>query len=162
MDKNHIMFHDTLTAQMSVCKHANGRDWWIIIPQWDHPAYYVYLLSPAGLSYSSFQTIGTRLQSSGQATFSRDGSIYASYDATTDLEVFDFDRCIGQFSNSRHVAINDSMFGMGVSISPNNRFIYASSGKRVYQFDVNNLQNYQTVAVWDSFYSPSYPFATLF
>lgn len=41
MDKNHVMFHDTLNAQMSVCKHANGRDWWVIIPQWNHPAYYV-------------------------------------------------------------------------------------------------------------------------
>ena len=162
VDKNHIFLVDTIRPQMAVTKHANGRDWWIVIPKADKSSYYIYILTPSGLFYNSKQTIGTRTISAGQAVFSRDGSLYASYDTYTDLEVFDFDRCSGIFSNPRHVAINDSMVGFGVSISPNNRFIYASSVKYVYQFDVLNLQNYLTVATWDSFYSPGPPFATLF
>ncbi len=162
IEKNHIFLNDSVVAQMSICKHGNGRDWWIIVPRLGYPDYYIYILTPNGLTYSSLQTIGMRSTASGQAAFSRDGKLYASYDTKTDLEIFDFDRCNGSFSNPRHVAINDSALGIGVSLSPNGRFIYASSGKRVYQFDVNNLQNYTTVAVWDSFYSPSPPFATLF
>ncbi len=162
IEKNHVFLVDSMANCMSICKHGNGRDWWIIIPQLNHSNYYIYLLTPYGLTLSTIQNIGIRSISIGPGIFSRDGSLYASYDTYTDLEVFDFDRCTGSFSNARHVAINDSMFGGGNEISPNNRFIYASSGKRVYQFDVNNLQNYKTVAEWDSFYSPSPPFATLF
>jgi hypothetical protein len=83
------------------------------------------------------------------------------YDSRNDLEVFDFDRCSGTFSNPRHVAIYDSMNSTGVTISPNNRFIYGSSGLYLYQFDLQNLQNYQTFA-WDSFLDPNNNFQTLF
>ena len=162
IEKNHIFLNDSTTASMTACKHANGRDWWVLIPRLNSSLYYIYLLSPLGLNYSTAQSIGNVRHGNGQGVFSRDGTLYCTYDTFNDLEVFDFDRCTGLFSNSRFVAINDSMFGFGGQISPNGRFIYASSGKRVYQFDVNNLQNYQTVAVWDSFYSPGPPFATLF
>lgn len=162
--KNNILLSDTLGIQMSACKHANGRDWWIILPEAYHPGYYIYLLTPDGISFSSKQTIGNRfIFKAGQATFSKDGSLYAMYDSMNDLEVFDFDRCTGTFSNPRYVAINDSMNATGVTISPNNRFIYGSSGLYLYQFDLQNLQNYQTIAVWDSFYDPIGPlFKTLF
>ena len=174
--KNQKFLIDTLTFQMSACKHANGRDWWIIIPEAPanpnsvvapvpavSPGYYIYLLTPTGLQFVMKQTIGIRWCWSGvQATFSRDGSLYAQYDPLNGLEVFDFDRCNGTFSNPRHVAINDSVIGNGVSISPNNRFVYASSAYYLYQLDLQNLQNYQTIAVWDSFYDGGPPFSTLF
>ena len=160
--KNQVLLSDTLAIQMSACKHANGRDWWIILPEAYHPAYYIYLLSPDGITFSSKQTIGNRfIFKAGQSTFSKDGSLYAMYDSVNDLDVFDFDRCSGTFSNPRHVAIYDSMNSSGVTISPNNRFIYGSSGLYLYQFDLQNLQNYQTFT-WDSFRDPYNNFSTLF
>ncbi len=162
IQKNQILLSDTLAIQMAACKHANGRDWWIILPEAYHPSYYVYLLTPNGIQYSSKQTIGNRyVFKAGQATFSRDGSLYAIYDSVNDLDVFDFDRCSGTFSNARHVAVYDSMNSSGVTISPNNRFIYGSSGLYLYQFDLQNLQNYQTFT-WDSFRSPSFNLPTVF
>ena len=163
--KNQIIISDTLDGgQIVVCKHANGRDWWIVAPEKNINGYYVLLLSPTGILLNSHQYIGTRTVSSGQAAFSPDGSTYASYDTYADLEVYDFDRCSGVFSNPRHVAINDSVSGFGVSFSPDGKNIYASSVLYLYQFDLNNLNisNYDTVAVWDSTYSPSPPFATYF
>ncbi len=160
--KNIVFLTDTLAAQMAVCKHANGRDWWIIIPKGYSSSYYTYLLTPNGLQFVVQQTIGTRYYlKGGQATFSRDGSLYAIYDSVNDLDVYDFDRCSGTFSNARHVAVYDSMNSTGVSISPNNRFVYGSSGGYLYQFDLQNLQNYQTFT-WDSFRSPSFNLPTLF
>jgi hypothetical protein len=147
---------------MSACKHANGIDWWIIIPESYSPGYYIYILTPDGLQFITKQTIGTRwFLFGGQSTFSRDGSLYAKYDSRNDLEVFDFDRCSGLFSNARQVAIYDTMNSTGVAIAPNNRFIYGSSGLYLYQFDLQNLQNYQTFA-WDSFRDPHNNFPTLF
>ena len=160
--KNTVLINDTLAAQMSVCKHANGRDWWIVIPEAYSPGYYIYLLSSNGLQFINQQTIGTRwFVYGGQSTFSRDGSLYAMYDSRNDLEVFDFDRCSGLFSNARQVAIYDTMNSTGVAISPNNRFIYGSSGLYLYQFDLQNLQNYQTFT-WDSFRDPFGNYSTLF
>lgn len=161
--KNNAFLLDTLAFEMTACKHANGRDWWIILPESHHPNYYIYLLSPYGVQYSNKQTIGIGQHTANiQATFSRDGSLWAVYSSKFGLEVFDFDRCNGVFSNPRQLVINDSMLSTGVSISPNNRFIYGSSSKYLYQFDLQNLQNYQTIAVWDSFYD-SYPsMSTLF
>jgi hypothetical protein len=162
IQKNQVFLNDTLAIQMSACKHANGRDWWIVIPEGYSSGYYIYLLTPNGLQFVSKQTIGVRwFLYGGQATFSRDGSLYAMYDSRNDLEVFDFDRCSGTFSNPRHVAIYDSMNATGVTISPNNRFIYGSSTYYLYQFDLQNLQNYQTFT-WDSFRDPYSNFSTLF
>ncbi len=163
--KNQILINDTLPlGQLVACKHANGRDWWIVAPERNVNGYYVFLLSPSGLVLGSHQYIGSRDISSGQAAFSSDGNVYASYDTYSDLEVYDFDRCSGLFSNARHVAINDSMVGFGLAFSPNGRKIYASSTLYLYQFDLDkpNLAAYDTVAVWDSTYSPSPPFATYF
>jgi hypothetical protein len=164
--KNEVLFNDTLSiGQLTACKHANGRDWWLVVPEYGHPAYYVYLITPDTMLFHAKQNIGTHDISEGQAAFSPDGTKYACYDTYTDLEVFDFDRCDGVFSNPRHVAINDSMLGSGVSFSPNSKLVYASSILYLYQFDLTqtDLQNtYQTVAVWDSFYSPFAPLATYF
>ena len=74
--KNQVLLVDTLAIQMSACKHANGRDWWIILPEAYHPACYIYLLTPDGITFSSKQTIGNRfIFKAGQATFSKDGSL---------------------------------------------------------------------------------------
>jgi len=162
IQKNSVLINDTLAAQMSICKHANGRDWWIVIPEAYSPGYYIYLLSPNGLQFVNKQAIGARwFVYGGQSTFSRDGSLYAMYDSRNDLEVFDFDRCSGLFSNARQVAIYDTMNSTGVAISPNNRFVYCSSGLYLYQFDLQNLQNYQTFT-WDSFRDPFGNYPTLF
>ena len=162
IQKNTVFINDTLATQMSACKHANGRDWWIIIPEAYSPGYYIYLLTPIGLQFVTKQIIGTRwFVFGGQSTFSRDGSLYAMYDSRNDLEVFDFDRCSGLFSNARQLAIYDSMNSTGVTISPNNRFIYGSSGLYLYQFDLQNLQNCQTFT-WDSFRDPYNNFPTVF
>ncbi|CAN5519364.1 hypothetical protein BH11BAC2_BH11BAC2_20620 [soil metagenome] len=165
ISKNQVICSDTLDlGQVLACRHANGRDWWIVFPEYRSPNYYVYFLNPNGIIFHSKQSIGIRNYSSGQATFSPDGTKYASYDTYTDLEVFDFDRCTGVFSNPQNVSVNDGVVGFGVSFSPDSRIIYASSVYWIYQFDLDkpDIADYDTVAVWDSTYSPSPPFAALF
>jgi Secretion system C-terminal sorting domain len=101
----------------------------------------------------------------GQYCFSPDGAKLGSYVAEDDFEVFDFDRCTGQLSNYRQVAINDSMIGAGASFSPNSRYLYGSSSEFLYQIDATSNQpdtTLKTVATWDGSYFPNPPFATTF
>jgi hypothetical protein len=161
--KNNILLSDTLAGgELLSVKHANGRDWWVIVPEFGHPGYYIYLVSPAGIQLVGKQIIGMKLNADGQAMFNPQGTKYASYDTTNDLDVFDFDRCTGFLSNNIHVAINDSMVGYGVGFSPDGTKVYASSIQYVYQFDLNApnvAASMTTVATWDGAYSPQ---ATIF
>jgi len=41
---------DTLSyGQITATKHANGRDWWILVSRWNSNKYYTLLLSPNGI-----------------------------------------------------------------------------------------------------------------
>jgi hypothetical protein len=102
--------------------------------------------------------------------FSPDGTkfafFYAIHTMQGGLDVFDFNRCTGVLSNPVHVNIPQSTgLSGGMAFSGNSRFLYAANITELYQFDMastNIAASQQTVAVWDSFYSPSPPFATLF
>jgi hypothetical protein len=158
-------FQDTLAVgNLTACKHANGRDWWLIVPEHGHPSYYSFIVSPYGIQYISKQTIGNRFYD-GQVSFSPDGTHYGMYDADTDIEIFDFDRCTGNFSNYRYAGINDSMFGIGFSFSPNSKIAYASSAHSLYQVNLDSTDistSLNIVASWDSTYNPFPPIETGF
>ena len=165
--KNIPLLMDTLASgQITACKHANGRDWWLIVPECGRPNYYMYLISPIGIQLISQQTIGIRDYTYGQCAFSPDGSKYAYYHWYSGLEVFDFDRCAGTFSNPVHVTNVDTVnqSGWGLAFSPDGKKIYVDSGMNLFQFDLNNpnlSSSQQTVATWDGFFD-IYPFATGF
>ncbi|MBA3283987.1 MAG: hypothetical protein H0U27_02850, partial [Nitrosopumilus sp.] len=167
ISKNQIIHTDSLNAgKLTACKHANGRDWWLICHKAFSNIYQKFLITPFEIYGPYSQSIGIlRLADAGQACFSSDGSAFAYYGLNEDLDIFDFDRCSGLLSNPVHVSIKDSASSVGVAFSPNSQFLYVSSTKYVYQFDVTatNIPSTQTtVAVWDGFYSPNPPFGTYF
>jgi len=156
-----------IASELTACKHANGRDWWIITHQCNSDVYYKFLLTPNSILGPYTQSIGTLMYVRGpsQSCFSPDGKKFACYHSIEDLDIMDFDRCTGNFSNFKHVAINDSAVSCGVAFSPNSQMLYASSTKYVYQFnmgDTNILNSQLKIATWDGFYSPFAPFATTF
>lgn len=167
ISKNNILLNDTLVpGRITAVKHANGRDWWLVFHQAHTNLYYIYLIDVNGIQLYNSLAIGeVRTHPNGQSCFSPDGKKFAMYDPLNDLDLFDFDRCSGQFSNCIHVAINDSAGGGGVAFSPNYKVLYVSSTRFVYQFDLtssNVAGSKETVAVYDTFYSPNPPLATTF
>ncbi len=168
VSKNEVLVNDTLNeGRITAVRHANGRDWWVFCFRAFSNVFHRLLLSPQGVSVDGEQAIGVvRQPDFGQACFSPDGSRYAYYSGFfNDLEIFDFDRCTGLFSNPVHITINDSNNVGGTAFSPNGRYLYASSVFDVYQFDTQASEIAATeihIAHWDSTYSPSPPFATLF
>jgi hypothetical protein len=166
--KNVILLNDTIVpGALTACKHGNGRDWWVLLHENNSNKYYKYLLTTTGIFGPDTQSIGSvRDARFGQCAFSPDGNYFAHYEPTlNDLDIFSFDRCTGTFSNPIHIVINDSAFAGGLAFSPNSQILYVSSQNYVYQFNLNasSIPASKTiVAIWDSSFSPSPPFATTF
>jgi hypothetical protein len=139
-EKNIHAINDTLPlGRITACKHANGRDWWIIVHQYWTDFYYKLLLTPSGISGPYMQQIGfvhDKYDPDGQAIFSPDGTkyVYLSYDTT--MDIMDFDRCSGDFSNVINITVPDSdLATMGCTFSPSGQFLYVSNNLHVFQYD---------------------------
>lgn len=166
--KNAIIISDSLDPGcITATRHANGRDFWIIVSKFLENKYFVFLLSPSGINL--YQTIISGTPSYkmelGVASFSPDGSKYVRFGLTylnepSRLEVFDFDRCTGELSNYRNLWTADSIFAPGLSISPNSRYLYVGRQLSIDQYDLQAADiaaSKQTVAVYDGFIDPLFP-----
>ena len=162
--KNQLILEDTLTfGQLTAVKHANGKDWWVVIPESTSDRYYKYLFTSNGLLGPFEQRIGNVSSSvdwNGQAVFSPDGNTYVRFDTYNDLNIFDFDRCEGTISNHRYIPMNfnmDTVVAGGAAISSNSQYLYVSATDKVFQFDLyaNDIASSKTVvAIYDGYASP--------
>jgi len=167
-EKNILLLTDTLDyGKLTAVRHANGRDWWIVQQEYFVNRHYAFLLSSEGISLQSSQTTGpSRPTGLGQAVFSPDGKKYAILSLhligqDQFLDIYDFDRCSGSWSNPAQIVYRDTAFSGGVAISPNSRFLYVSSNRYVYQYDLEAEDieaSRVVVAVYDGFLAPD-PFA---
>ena len=141
--KNVVLLSDTLTiGSITACKHANGRDWWMVFHKSQGRRYYEYLFSPSGLTGPFIQDIGYSVLPrdwSWQACFSPDGNKYANVFTKDTIDVMDFDRCTGLFSNCTSIYLNDTAAGRGVAFSSNSQLMYVSSALYLYQYNLNTV-----------------------
>ncbi|MBL0102935.1 MAG: T9SS type A sorting domain-containing protein [Bacteroidetes bacterium] len=156
IQKNVVLLHDSLIGgRITACKHANGRDWWLIVHQFHSGMVYKYLITPNGISGPTMQDLFTwRNLAFGQAIFSPQGNNFAFYEPYGDLDVLDFDRCTGTFSNLIHVDINDSAGIGGCAFSPSGKYLYVSSLNYIYQYDVESSNIDSTkylVGIYDNY-----------
>jgi len=175
IEKNIIIVEDILEiGKVTLSKHANGRDWWLLMRRYDSNEYHTILVTPSGFLHQGIQVIGDSIPSPGlgQAVFSPDGTKFASLhlvsgfpDIDEDyIDIYDFNRCTGLLSNHKQITYLDSASSGGVAISPNSRFLYVSSFRYVYQYDLwaSDIEaSKDTVAIWDGFFVPPV-FATTF
>jgi len=164
-DKSLIQDLLLVAQHLSACRHANGRDWWVITPIRFSSSYYKFLIKPDTILGPFEQKIGIPLgdrdSSSGGCLFTSDGTKYLDYAITADVQIFDFDRCTGEFSHPIHIPIQDiadTTFNAGIAASPNSRYLYVSSSLYIYQFDLwaDDIEASKiTVATYDGFEAPS-------
>lgn len=159
--KNDTIMSDTLSWGVSACKHANGRDWWIITMTDGNPEIYTFLLSPTGIDTVFLQNLGFIANTYANVSpliFSQDGkkmicSTPVNQTTSGHVLISDFDRCSGIFSNIQSIAISPSSYLYGLAFSPSGKYAYASSSNYLYQIDTDNW-NIDTVANYDGFISP--------
>jgi len=144
---NQTIVPDTIdNGMLTACRHANGRDWWILLPKLASNIYYRLLLDPSGLHVDGTQKVGSLFGAHltlSQAVFSPDGTRYARtrsglyYEPDT-MNVYDFDRCTGLLNNSLLIAhpTDSILSGATLAISPNSRYLYKSLGQYLWQYDL--------------------------
>lgn len=163
MQINNSRFMD---GHMTACQHANGRDWWLVQRRYNTNGYFIYLVTPEGITFHREQFIGAVSQEPdavGQSAFSPDGSKYATITGKSPLIILDFDRCEGLFSNPQKIYVPIDTFsfygqtkiigggGNGLCFSPNNRFVYVNSLYILRQYDLNYVSidsSEQTLFLW--------------
>jgi len=143
--KDLILLSDTLTSSgFKVVKHANGRDYWLICHEFNSDNYYRFLIDPTGVHGPYGQHIGyvyTGHNAAGFCTLHFNEAAAAaaqlSYDSTS-VQLYDFDRCTGEFSNLRNFKISDTLYyTAGAAFSPSGRYFYATGNLYyIWQFDV--------------------------
>lgn len=143
VDKNHIIVEDTLhTGHITAVKHANGRDWWVLVPERQSARYHTLIVTPTGVVDTFSQEVGIPFlyegEGSGQACFSPDGLKYMRYTYSDGLHLFDFDRQTGMLSNFFHIPGHPGTWSFGgAAFSPSGRYLYTIDlSDYLYQYDL--------------------------
>ncbi len=166
--KNDTVFKDTLNWGIGACRHANGRDWWIVMHENATDAIYKVLLTANGIYSVNKQGLGVAPSwySVSNLVFSSDGLKFAFVNSDSAIlngyvNIFDFDRCNGLFTNGHSLFVSQVGYLAGISFSPSGQFVYANTSSYLFQIDVNTLQ-VDTVATYDGFCYPNNPWCTTF
>ena len=163
--KNQVAVFDTFArGYIQAVRHANGHDWWIIVPKSHSNCYFLVPITAEGVQDAQLKCSGkvwTDDDSGAQVTFSPNGKKYIRFNGWNGLNIFDFDSATGDFSNPINIMFpNDTInYIAGVAVSPNSRFLYVCARKKVYQFDLTapDIQASKVlIAVWDGYQNP-YP-----
>ena len=167
--KNINIINDTLIlGRITACKHANGRDWWVIFRKSDFSVgssnndWYTYLITPYGIQNFSVQSIGSQNHTNnGQICFSQLGDKVVFSNLMGLLELFNFDRCNGLLSNPIIIepepTIPPAKYFWSCAFSPDASKLYVSTNETptyLFQYDLNSPN---IAASKDTIYSLSYP-----
>jgi hypothetical protein len=145
--KNNSFFKGNILrgGGMTACKHANGRDYWLIMGASDTSIFYKFLITPDSILGPYIQNIGPSFplpNDIAYSKFSQDGSKFATGTYESPVLVMDFDRCSGEFSNVLTILNNwIPPFAIvsgscSVEFSPNNRFLYVCNNINLNQYDL--------------------------
>lgn len=150
-------------GKLAVVRHANGRDWWLLVPELRSNRFYTVLIDPYGIHDMDIQTAGAKREypGIGQATFSPDGAKYVMQNAIGQwvgyyTDIYDFDRCSGMLSNHEQMHFVDT-FAYGAAISPNSRWMYLSAGDKILQYDLwadSVVLSAKLIGVYEPFNDP--------
>ncbi len=148
IEERNTIVQDTFSNErLAITRHANGRDWWILLNYHRSNEYLKILLGPEGFIEHDTQTLGEPTTLGiDQSVISPDGRFYAIYSLSglvqgpseSSVTWYEFDRCTAEMSNyNRHVLSTNGVGRQGgVAFSPNSRFMYVAMEETIYQFDM--------------------------
>lgn len=156
--KKNLLLKSGCLQAAAANKHANGRDWWVIIGDQLEPKFYRWLVTPSGIEGPMVQEIANPTNDTlffiGWVEFSPDGNKFLINKHSKGIAVYDFDRCTGLLSNP-NLFYDVLEWRFGTVFSPNSRYIYTATNdsKDMIQFDLkaNDIANSKVlVEKWNS------------
>ena len=166
--KNEILEEGQIlhVGQLTACRHANGRDWWIVWPYWNSNRFMRFQVNPSGIVRYDDQIIGDTISSGlGQSIFTPDGNRFITYNndhigENPIASVYDFDRCEGLLSNPTQIIAPIAGYSNGAAVSSNSRFLYLINQGYIFQYDLDAediVSTQDTVAAFDGLLDPWLP-----
>jgi hypothetical protein len=162
-ERDILLIEDTLAVgKLSAVKHANGRDWWVLVNEERSNRFYRILVDTGGVHLLGSQTVGvTVVDGVGQSAFSPNGEHYAIYNTVSValgayIDLYDFDRCEGLLYNHRQFHFIERNWG-GLAFSPNSRYLYINYFTEAFQYDLEAPDVWASqvqVAEYDGFLDP--------
>jgi hypothetical protein len=162
-NKNVLLINDTLViGRITACKHANGRDWWILAHELWSNRFYEYLLTPDSISLYQSIYIGSVITHTmdviGTGLFSQNGEKFAYLNYDTTLNIFDFNRCTGDLTNPVYVYFNDTanLATINCAFSASGRYLYVCNNFHIFQLDMlaSDIAASKTiVSTYDNFHT---------
>lgn len=138
-------------TQMMACRHANGKDWWLLKMAGDSNMVYTFLFTQDSVYTYLKQHIPFPLKGVndlwGQMQFSKDGGKWATTcdwgnetanNGSGEIFTGDFNRCTGQLTNYQKYtapSVSGDSLNLGLSFSPNGKLIYISKINHIQQLD---------------------------
>lgn len=165
ISKKTLLSGDFEAGSMNACRHANGRDWWILIQKNNSGEFFSYLLDPTGFNLKNEISFNIPYYPYYQLglIFSPDGKKCVKMAGSDGALMFDFDRQTGQLSNMFDLKSKFQITGFAdVSFSRSSRFLYAFNDDYVIQYDLikpdsmSVVSSRDTIAKYDE---AKYPYA---
>ncbi|MFN0204547.1 MAG: T9SS type A sorting domain-containing protein [Bacteroidia bacterium] len=139
---NQVVLEDSTlsTGTLSVVRHGNGRDWWLVMPTAYLDQYYTLLIENDIPQIPILRTINefahTLFPAGGQCVFTPNGQKYLRHRAYGVVDMIAFDRCTGLMTNGKSFTCGTGGW-LGIASSPNSRFLYVSeNGQKINQYDL--------------------------
>lgn len=143
------------SEKLTVIKHSNNQDFWIVIHGWNNNTFHAFLLSDTGINTTPVNTSIGIIHSGGGGTnnaanaigymkASSDGTMIALAIAIEDIyELFEFDNSTGTLSNLVTITDPDNnastCLPYGLEFSPSSEYLYLKNmySQNVYQYNVS-------------------------
>ncbi|MBK7966946.1 MAG: T9SS type A sorting domain-containing protein [Bacteroidetes bacterium] len=171
--KNILVQSGEINDGIIALKHGNGRDWWLFYKNWGYNTDTIksLLITPGGVSGPYVQAIGAMLNPGFyRFAINPEGNLVAGISMQGVLELFDFDRCTGIFSNHRIIrqvpsppADEKDNFWAG-AFSANGRYLYVATANYtcyLFQFDLLAPNIFSSRVIVDSLDAPLAPASAL-
>ena len=138
-------------------RHANGRDWWILMGDNQQGRFFRWLLTPQGLKGPWEQIIENPTVDGhwycGWSEFSPDGKRYVIHGCRA-AALYDFDRCTGLLSHPLLINIHQPTYNGGITFSPDNHLLYVVDKNNQelvqYNLEANDVDSSRILlATWD-------------
>ena len=158
--KGKYCFDGVITA----CRHANGRDWWLVCPRRRSNVFSFFLLDPSGIKFHHSQIVSSNiLYSSYAPTFSPDGRWYTRTESKNagngkriDYgQIFEFDRCSGIFTEPYEYTFpaEDTTSLGQIIFDKTSQYFYFLRAGTIYQGNINKpmtIENLEKVGAFNS------------
>ncbi|MBL4651361.1 MAG: gliding motility-associated C-terminal domain-containing protein [Flavobacteriales bacterium] len=156
--KGSKFLYGPISEKLTLTPHINGKDYWIIVHQWNSNTFASFLVTEKGVSKTPVLSkvgkkhtgYGSKVKSEsiGQMKISPNGKILASvmcYIPNNPIEFFDFNNATGEITNQREIPT--SGYAYGVEFSPDNSKLYVSFLKGavgIIQYDLNSTNIFES------------------